>query len=389
MPDTHTELTSLIANRPALAKASLIIHLPAQSYQIFSNHSGLLEDLEHYFGRLSFWQDTCIPLEDVQPIKVYVSNKQRELIAKTPWIDWAREAGKTGRKDAIFDLNFQQQTLRLLHKVKTDMVFVQPAAGALPQASTNNLPCMAFGPADQHPNQIINFILTQYLNQHLRENWLLGHAAGLQINGKGLAIAGLSGGGKSTLMLHLLENGEHFISNDRVLIRASSTGRLELRGIPKQPRINPGTIVHNPRLHSLITAEQHQQFLAMPNAQLRALEMKFDAPVDELYWQHCYQPQTKLDYLVILNWSATSTDPTRIKHTTLYDSPELVAALMKSPGPFYNDAQGNFLENGITPDPQNYLNHLGHVPVLELNGKVDFEKATDQVLANIDSQINL
>lgn len=376
-------LQSLIDQTHQSAKHTVYFQLPNACYQLTSNDSDLLQALSEYFGPLIYKQPvTAI----TQTFEFYETQGQDTLIAQTPWVDWQREAGKTGRKDAIFDLTYQGEAIRLLHKVKTGMVFVQPAFTA---SATTSLAAKAFGPADQHPNQIINFILTQYLNQHLRENWLLGHAAGLQINGKGLAIAGLSGGGKSTLMLHLLENGEHFISNDRVLIRANSTGRLELRGIPKQPRINPGTIVHNPRLHSLITAEQHQHFLAMPDEQLRALEMKFDAPVDELYWQHCYQPQTKLDYLVILNWSATSTDPTRIKHTTLYDSPELVAALIKSPGPFYSDAQGNFLKNGITPDPQSYLDHLGQVPVLELNGKVDFEKATDQVLANIDSQINL
>ena len=58
----------------------------------------------------------------------------------------------------------------------------------------------------------------------------------------------MPGAGKSTASLHVVEAGWRFLSNDRVLARATSDGRVEVRGYPKQPRVNPGTLVHHPRL---------------------------------------------------------------------------------------------------------------------------------------------
>lgn len=377
--DTQSALNTLISNFQGSASQSLYFQLPDACYHLKSNSQALIEELTHYFGKL-VTQTTDQPVH--QTFELYETPQQSDLIAKTPWVDWTREAGKSGRKDAVFDLNHQGQSIRLLHKVKTGMLFVQPA---LNDTNTCSMPAMAFGPTQNYPNQIINFILTQYLNQHLRQGWKLGHAAGLQIEDKGLAIAGLSGGGKSTLMLHLLESGQHFISNDRILISPNTTGRLSLRGIPKQPRINPGTIVHNPRLHSLMSDQQRQEFLSLPTEELRALEHKFDAPVDQLFWQDCYQSQTTLDAMVILNWNPLSESETVLQKTTLEESPQLLPALMKSPGPFYSDANGDFLANGMIPKENDYLPHLSQVPVFELNGKVDFEKACQLVLESIKS----
>ncbi|MBO1927951.1 HprK-related kinase B [Thiomicrorhabdus sp. 6S2-11] len=364
----------LISHKPQALAQNLWLILPQASYRLFSNSQNLLNELHDYFVGQATWQAPNDNHPLVTEIYLWQSTDAATLIAATPWEDWLREAGKSGRKDAVYDLHFTHGDIRLLHKVKTGMLFVQP--------STNNShdALMAFGPAEQHPNQMINFILTQYLNQHLREDWLLGHAAGLQIKGKGLAIAGLSGGGKSTLMLQLLEDGEHFISNDRLLFDHLTDTGLSMRGIPKQPRINPGTIVHNSRLHPLMNEQQRADFLAMPQEELRALELKYDAPVDKIFWPNCYQGEAKLDYLVILNWQVNSDQTTSIKQTTLEASPELIPALMKSPGPFYCSAEGEFLKNGITPDAETYRQRLGEVPVLELNGKVDFTVAKQLIL---------
>jgi len=246
---------------------------------------------------------------------------------------------------------------------------------------------LCIGPVEAHPNQVINFILTQSLNHHLRQGWLLGHCAGLEIQGKGLAIAGLSGGGKSTLMLHLMEMGEHFISNDRLVFQ-NQNSQVVMRGIPKHPRINPGTIVHNPRLHSLITPQQKQDFLAMPQEELRQLEYKFDADVNELYGATCYKSETQLSALVVLNWQANSEQATSLRQTTLKESPELLAAIIKSPGPFYADEDGRFLsceqalEEKLETAP--YFQKLGDMPCWELRGNIDFQQASQLVIKQLE-----
>ena len=52
-----------------------------------------------------------------------------------------------------------------------------------------------------------------------------------------------------------------------------------LSGVAKIPRINPGTLLNNPRLHLLATNQQLQDWGAMASDELWHLEEKFDAVV--------------------------------------------------------------------------------------------------------------
>jgi hypothetical protein len=45
------------------------------------------------------------------------------------------------------------------------------------------------------------------------------HASAVSFNGKGIVIAGPSGQGKTTLLLHLLREGFHYIADDNLLLR--------------------------------------------------------------------------------------------------------------------------------------------------------------------------
>ena len=96
------------------------------------------------------------------------------------WVDWAREPGKAGRKDAIHDL----ADGRLVFKLRTGVTFLQSRAALV-----------AFGPVGTNANQVINFINTQVLNACLRDGWQICHAAAVTNGARTLAIAGLSGGG--------------------------------------------------------------------------------------------------------------------------------------------------------------------------------------------------
>lgn len=357
------QLTQILQDNPCQPEG-LLLPLTGYSLAIRSNSRALLDILADYF-HIAITQDLKTADSEIQAIQTDAT-----LQVGHHWQDWAREAGKTGRKETFLEAEMG----RFIFKVKTGMLFWQK-----PHTQ------FAFGSIQQHPNQVINFVLSQYLNHHLHHDWLLGHAAGLQIEGKGVAIAGLSGGGKSTLMLHLLEQGQHFISNDRLLIKAKTTrpGCFWMRGIPKQPRINPGTIVHNPRLHTLIPAERRQQLSDMPASDLRQLEEKYDADVDRLFHPNCTQSEAPLDLLVVLNWSAKANQPTDARLTTLQQSPELLPALIKSAGPFFADAQGQFLVNQTLPDANDYLTQLATLPCLEIHGKLDFVQAREAVLKQL------
>ena len=109
------------------------------------------------------------------------------------------------------------------------------------------------GPWGRWPHNestVINFINTQILNTCLREGWHLAHAAAVTDGARARwLISGLSGGGKSTSILRLMDLSPalQFLSNDRVLIKGGAPGAVR-SAFPKHPRINPGTILGNPRL---------------------------------------------------------------------------------------------------------------------------------------------
>jgi HprK-related kinase B len=226
------------------------------SLRLRSNSQALIERLSDYFSHV------VIAPRDADLEIVAVEREAPEL--GITFIDWQREPGKTGRKDSYLDL----AGARLVRKIRTGMVFLQGTADRI-----------AAGPCLRYDNQVINFINAQYMNWLQNRDWLICHASGQVRDGRCLAIAGLSGGGKSTLMLRMMDDpGVSYLTNDRLFIRPGD-GITEAVGIPKLPRINPGTIVHNPALHGLLTTQQRDAFLAMPPAQLWTLEDKYDVHV--------------------------------------------------------------------------------------------------------------
>lgn len=250
----------------------------------------------------------------------------------------------------------------MIHKVRTGMTFLQSATFRI-----------AAGPCLANDNQVINFINNQYMNWLQQEGCLNCHAAALTRNGRALAMAGFSGGGKSTLMLHMLEHeGTAFMSNDRLFI-SQHQNEVRAQGIPKLPRINPGTIVHNPRLHSLIPAAERVQLARLPAAQLWNLEQKYDADITRLYGPGRIESGScPLAAFMVLNWSRGSDQPLQVARVDLGERRDLLAAIMKSPGPFYQNRDGAFQRDTREFDEVPWLRLLERIPVYEARGGVDF-----------------
>ncbi|WP_193141391.1 HprK-related kinase B [Meridianimarinicoccus sp. MJW13] len=294
------------------------------------------------------------------PVAATIEVLEGQTLDPAPtWHDWRRDAGKIGRKDATWDLSDG----RLIHKRRTGMTFLQS-----PKA------LVAFGPCRANPQQIINFVNTQILNHGQRAGWQMCHAAAVTNGPCGLAIAGLSGGGKSTSILRMLDiPGTAFVTNDRLLVRAADRGTSAL-GIPKQPRINPGTILHNPRLHPLLSTARRAELAALPPADLWTLEEKHDLIVPRIYGPGRVRHDCALTDFWVLNWQHDSSAPTTVRDVSLPDRPDLLAAIMKAPGPFYQDAQGRFRADSDPLDPAAYLAALDGVRVCEIAGRVDFDR---------------
>ena len=193
---------------------------------------------------------------------------------------------------------------------------------------------------------------------------------------RGLAISGFSGGGKSTLALWLVGDGSRFVSNDRILIDASRN-RARMLGVPKLPRINPGTLLSNPALSGILPAERVDVLRRLPTSELWDLEEKYDVDIDRCFGEGRIQSDAPLDAFLVLSWDRRSTDPMDIRRVDLAERRELIAAIRKPPGPFWLDESGNAPAAPIEPSDESYLEALAKVAVYEATGRVDFEAARE------------
>ncbi|MCV0429739.1 MAG: HprK-related kinase B [Roseibium sp.] len=285
-----------------------------------------------------------------------------ELPFALNYVDWRRDPGKTGRKDAICNL----EDGRMVLKIRTGVQFLQAPAWAI-----------AFGPTEDYPNQVINFVNTQILNHFQRQGWVACHAAAVCNADKGLAISGLSGGGKSTTMLRLMEvAGTHYVTNDRLLV-CKRDNHVDALGVPKLPRINPGTIVTNARLAGIINDEREEELRNMEPDELWHLEEKYDLFIDDIYGPGRISLNTHLTDFWVLNWLRDSEAPTEVKQVELERRPDLLSAIMKSPGPFFQQRTGVFWTDTSPLDTDAYLRTLTGIQLWEVTGQIDFDALFD------------
>ncbi len=229
---------------------------------------------------------------------------------------------------------------------------------------------LAFGQCLENESQVINFINNRYIEYYLSQGGVLGHSSAVRFQGKGVAIAGFSGMGKSTLALHLMSKGADFVSNDRLLSNKVEN-QTWMRGVPKLPRINPGTALNNKDLLAILSMEEISYFSRLPRNVLWQHEQKFD-----VFLHQCFRPghfilESPMDYLFILNWQHQA-GPTEIHPVSLETRQDLLRAFMKEPGLFYQP--GEFSPHYLQP-VEDYLHHLDRVTVYEITGSVDFKKA--------------
>ena len=252
---------------------------------------------------------------------------------------------------------------RVVRKRSTGMVFVFGEDEYL-----------TVGPCRANPNQVINFINNRFLLERLHDEAVLAHAAGVRVRGRGIAMAGFSGAGKSTLALHYLARGADLVSNDRLVLDRAE-GRLRMTGLPKYPRINPGTILSIPPLRPLLSEDELRRYGALDPQELWHVEQKYDALIEPIFGVG-FELESRVDGLIILNWRLGG-GPSRIQHVDLESRDDLLDALMKRRGLFYLPQPG-YVEPELSP--QGYRDVLRGVPVVEITGGVDFAAAVERSL---------
>lgn len=271
-----------------------------------------------------------------------------------------REPGKTKIKEASVDL----ADGRVVRKVITGLVFLFGRGANY-----------AVGPCLANDNQLVNFINNRFIELRLRRGALLFHAAGVAEKNAGLAIAGFAGAGKSTLALEIMRQGTDFISNDRVMVSREQTGLL-MTGLAKMPRVNPGTVLHNPSLAPVMNDADRKRFSALPAAELWDLEHKYDAFIDDCFGPGHFKLCCPMAGLVILRWKRDAS-PMTANLVTLRHRRDLMPAFMKDVGLFY-EFEDPAEASKASQDA--YLELLGDLPVLEIDGGVDFPLAAETCL---------
>ena len=354
------DIAAQLAGTMTLQPGGLLLSLPDMTIKVRSNSAPLLDKLRAYFKH--------IVVSDAKPTLEIDAFECPPPDLAVSYTDWPREAGKSGRKDAYVDL----PDGRIVKKVRTGMVFLQSRDRVI-----------AAGPCLENDNQVINFINAQYMNMLQQNGWAICHAAGLVRNGRALGLAGFSGGGKSTLMLHMLdEDGTAFLSNDRLFVRQTDGG-VWAAGIPKLPRINPGTALNNPRLDTIVSPERRAALAALPTAKLWDIEEKYDVDIEKIYGPERIAARAPLCGFLILNWSRDADTPPQITKVDLAARRDLLAAVMKSPGPFYQRADSSMFGSDQALDEDAYLAVFEGVPIFEVTGRVDFDEIARQCSAQI------
>lgn len=335
------------------ATERLDLRMGACRIRVESNSPELIVGLRRYFRH---WTDAPQAAES----DVIVTALEADLpVLMVPFVDWPRDPGKVGKKDEYADI----EGGRAVRKVRTGMQYLLGPGRKL-----------LFGPCLQHPNQVVNFIIAQYITWLLHRGFVLCHAAGVVQGQQGLALAGVAGAGKSTLALHLLTRGLSFASNDRVLIGAQRE-RVLMAGVPKQPRINPGTGLSISALESIVPAHRRAALSTLPRDELWKLEEKYDVDVGRVFGDDRWALEASLAGVVVLTWRHDVRAPTEVSRVSLGERRDLLDAIVKAPGPFFELPGGQPPRGVHAIAPEQYLEHLSGVPVYEVTGRVDFEAA--------------
>lgn len=327
----------------------LVLNLGGMRIRIKTNSPSLKSDLEEYFKDfLGNETGNMLTIRAVQAEEPEIPLKFRN---KKP------EPGKTKIKEEFADIG----GYRIIRKKPTRLVF-------LLGEGINT----AYGPCRENPNQVINFVNNRLIQILLQQGMLLGHAAGVKYGNKGLALAGFSGMGKSTLALHLMSRGSIFISNDRLLLGKNPKNQ-RMFGVPKLPRINPGTALNNKELKKVIPDSERDKFSRLPQDELWHLEHKYDVYIDKCFGPGRFELSSNYSGLVFLNWDHDNTQ-THMQEVDINKRRDLLPAFMKNPGLFY-------FPTGDRPPhmgPENYVRSLSSKPVFEISGGIDFREAAEK-----------
>jgi len=208
---------------------------------------------------------------------------------------------------------------------------------------------------------------------------VLLHAAGVSRDHRGLVLAGASGTGKSTLALKLAAAGFDFLSSDRLILDPARRGPV-LTGVPKHPRVNPGTLMNVDCLASLLSERRRSELQTVSAEALWNLEEKHDVNIARQFGPGRHVLRARLAGTLVLNWRRQGT-PANLRRVDIASRPDLWEIILKTPGVF---ASGPARWTPSPAECRACVSALGCAPVCEISGGVDFDVAQDACQAFMD-----
>jgi len=238
----------------------------------------------------------------------------------------------------------------------------------------------AVGDIRTHLNQGINLVNNCYAKVVLHGGHVLLHASAVTRKERTAVLAGPPGAGKSTSALHLVEAGFRCLSNDRVLAKPLPD-MVEALGYPKQPRVNPGTLVGHPRLSTLLGPADRAALASLPAGELWDLERKSDVDLDRVYGDGTVELRGRMEALVLLKWRRDG-QGLDVRRLSVDEALEALPLVYKNLGAFDLDRTPG---SGLTDAERDcYRELFGRVRVVEVRGRVDFSglvPVVDQLLS--------
>ena len=152
-------------------------------------------------------------------------------------------------------------------------------------------------------NQAVNAVMMVFAKAMLQRSFVMLHASAVLGETGGIAFASPSGSGKSTMALALVEYHYQFVTNDRLFVRRVNGLSADMVGVPKRPRVNPGTLFRLPRLAALATIEERSRYASLRAEELWTVEQKHDVDVDAIYGPGTVHLQGRLNAIYLLHWS--------------------------------------------------------------------------------------
>ncbi len=249
----------------AMRPVSVTLHLQFPDYRVDveTNSLRLAGRLQSYFSE--YLATTSTPPDAI--VRAIVGAAEYDAAKMRVW------SRPTTPNRAPKESYYDHDGVRYILKNRTGLLITLGETGA-----------SITGALEENANQVINLIGTIFGISLLERGYAMVHASAVvdaRKGGEATVFLGNSGSGKSSLALQLIERGGYdFLSNDRVLMRANN-GKVSVAGLPKKPRVNPGTLLASASLSRLVPRPRRRVYEQLPREELWQLEEKTDIDIEQ------------------------------------------------------------------------------------------------------------